>query len=56
MYSNFREFSNNVEYDYAFNISDNSYTDCTWFIEYMLNRFEDALTDAITGGDKNDIS
>lgn len=39
-----------LSYDYAFNISDNKYTDCTWFIEYMLRMFEDALID-VCGSD-----
>ena len=35
------------EYDVAFNVSDNAYGDCTYFIEYMLTQVLDALCDIL---------
>lgn len=35
------------EYYSVFTQSENSYTDCTLFIEYMLDVFDDAIYDAI---------
>lgn len=45
-------FSRSIEkditaYNNAFNVSDNVYSDCTFFIEYMLLRMIDALEDCI---------
>lgn len=36
-----------IEYDTAFALSDNVYSDCTYFIEYMLLTMIDAFTDCI---------
>lgn len=43
-------FSRSIEkdrlaYDYALSRGDNPQTDCTYFIEYMLNVFVDAFLD-----------
>lgn len=35
------------EYDIAFELSDNMYSDCTYFIEYMLNIMVDAMKDCL---------
>ena len=38
---------NAQDYYMVLDISDNSYTDCTPFIEYMLNIFDDAISDVL---------
>lgn len=38
-----------VEYDMAFVMADNVYSDCTYFIEYMLLKMIDAFEDCIAG-------
>lgn len=47
-------FSRSIEkerskYDIAFALSDNVYSDCTYFIEYMLREMLDAFEDCIAG-------
>lgn len=51
-------FSKSIAKDYnayysAFNRSENVYTDCTPFIEYMLEIYEDAMYDALEYSEKN---
>lgn len=38
---------NRIAYDYAFSLAENAFLDCTYFIEYMLGIFEDALYDSM---------